>query len=115
MLAKAIIGPESELEKEYHVQVRGDIFEEKLKWLRHGLELDGRQLRPAVVQQTGEQSLTFILKEGRNRQIRRMCDMCELRVVDLYRDRIGPLRLGDLPEGQWRLMTLEERAAILKA
>ncbi|MBW8733887.1 MAG: rRNA pseudouridine synthase [Asticcacaulis sp.] len=115
VLAKAIIGPESELEKEYHVWVRGPIFEEKLKWLRHGLELDGRQLRPAVVEQTGEQSLKFILKEGRNRQIRRMCDMCELRVIDLYRDRIGPITIGDLPEGQWRLMTPDERAAVLKA
>lgn len=114
VLAKAIIGPESELEKEYHVVVRGPIFDEKLKWLRHGLELDGRQLRPAVVEQTGEQSLKFILKEGRNRQIRRMCDMCELRVIDLYRDRIGPITIGDLPEGQWRLMTPDERAAILK-
>ena len=44
-----------------------------------------------------------------------MCDMCELRVVDLYRDRIGPIRIGDLPEGQWRLMTPDERAALLKA
>ena len=115
VLAKAIIGPESELEKEYHVRVRGPIFEEKLKWLRHGLELDGRKLRPAKVTQTGDQALTFVLKEGRNRQIRRMCDMCELRVVDLYRDRIGPIRIGDLPEGQWRLMTPGERAALLKA
>ena len=114
VLAKAIIGPESDLEKEYRVQVRGPIFEEKLKWLRHGLELDGRQLKPAKVIQTGDQSLTFILKEGRNRQIRRMCDMCELRVIDLYRVRIGPLRIGDLPEGQWRYLTPEERAAIIR-
>jgi 23S rRNA pseudouridine2604 synthase len=115
VLAKAIIGPDSELEKEYHVQVRGPIFEEKLKWLRHGLELDGRKLRPAKVTQTGPQSLTFVLTEGRNRQIRRMCDMCELRVVDLYRDRIGPIHIGDLPEGQWRFITPEERSALLKA
>ncbi|HWU49958.1 MAG TPA: pseudouridine synthase [Asticcacaulis sp.] len=113
VLAKAIIGPDSELEKEYHVTVRGPIFEEKLKWLRHGLELDGRKLKPAIVTQTGPQSLTFILKEGRNRQIRRMCDMCELRVTDLMRVRIGPLPLADLPEGQWRLMTPEERARLI--
>jgi 23S rRNA pseudouridine2604 synthase len=113
VLAKAIIGPDSDLEKEYHVQVRGPLFEEKLKWLRHGLELDGRQLKPAVVTQTGPQSLTFILKEGRNRQIRRMCDMCELRVVDLLRVRIGSIALADLPEGQWRPMTAEERAALV--
>ncbi|WKL57008.1 pseudouridine synthase [Asticcacaulis sp. ZE23SCel15] len=113
VLAKAIIGPESDLEKEYHVRVRGPLFEEKLKWLRHGLTLDGRKLKPAIVTQTGEQSLSFILKEGRNRQIRRMCEMVELRVIDLYRDRIGPLHMGDLPEGQWRHMTPDERAALI--
>jgi 23S rRNA pseudouridine2604 synthase len=113
VLAKAIIGPESELEKEYRVRVRGEIFEEKLKWLRHGLELDGRKLKPAQVTQTNEQSLTFILSEGRNRQIRRMCNMCELRVIDLFRVRIGPLQLGNLPEGQWRLLTPEERKLLV--
>lgn len=114
VLAKAIIGPDSELEKEYFVRVRGELFEEKLKWLRHGLELDGRKLKPAKVSQTGAQTLRFILTEGRNRQIRRMCDMCELRVIDLRRVRIGPIHLGDLPEGQWRPMTVEERARLLK-
>jgi 23S rRNA pseudouridine2604 synthase len=112
VLAKAIIGPLSELEKEYHVRVRGELFEAKIEWLRHGLELDGRKLKPAKVTQTGEQSLTFVLKEGRNRQIRRMCDMCELRVLDLVRVRIGSLGLGDLPEGQWRLLTPAERAGL---
>lgn len=113
VLAKAIIGPQSDLEKEYHVRVRGELFEEKIAWLRHGLELDGRKLKPAKVTQTGAQSLTFILKEGRNRQIRRMCAMCELRVVDLLRVRIGSLVLGDLPEGRWRLLTSEERASLV--
>lgn len=113
VLAKAIIGPQSDLEKEYHVRVRGELFEEKIAWLRHGLELDGRKLKPARVTQTGAQSLTFILKEGRNRQIRRMCAMCELRVVDLLRVRIGSLALGDLPEGRWRLLTPEERAGLI--
>lgn len=113
VLAKAIIGPQSDLEKEYHVRVRGELFEEKIAWLRHGLELDGRKLKPAVVTQTGAQSLTFILKEGRNRQIRRMCYMCELQVVDLLRVRIGSLTLGDLPEGQWRLLTAPERAGLI--
>jgi 23S rRNA pseudouridine2604 synthase len=113
VLAKAIIGPQSDLEKEYHVRVRGKLFEEKIAWLRHGLELDGRKLRPAKVTQTGAQSLTFILKEGRNRQIRRMCYMCELQVVDLLRVRIGSLNLGNLPEGRWRLLTPEERAGLV--
>jgi 23S rRNA pseudouridine2604 synthase len=113
VLARAIIGPQSELEKEYQVQVRGELFEAKIEWLRHGLELDGRKLKPAVVTQTGPQSLTFILKEGRNRQIRRMCAMCELRVTDLVRVRVGNLHLGNLPEGQWRVLTADERTGLV--
>ena len=75
VLARAIIGPDSDLEKEYHVQVRGPLFEEKLKWLRHGLELDGRKLKPAVVTQTGPQSLTMteiaaIASEALGRRVR---------------------------------------------
>ncbi len=59
--------------------------------------------------------LRFVLREGRNRQIRRMCEAVGLRVVDLLRLRIGPVHLGDLPEGRWRPLTTAERAAILKA
>ncbi len=115
VLAKAVIGPTSELDKEYLVRVAGDITNHKLGLLRHGLQLDGRQLKPAKVTPAGDQVLRFILKEGRNRQIRRMCDLVELRVIDLYRTRIGPLRLGDLAEGCWRVLTAAERAAMLAA
>jgi 23S rRNA pseudouridine2604 synthase len=55
-----------------------------------------------------------VLKEGRNRQIRRMCELVGLHVVDLFRVRIGPLRLGDLPEGRWRVLSPEERAALVR-
>lgn len=114
VLAKAIIGPQSELEKDYWVRVRGKITRDKLRLLCHGLELDGRKLRPAEVTWVGEQDLRFILTEGRNRQIRRMCDLVELRVTDLYRDRIGPLSIGDLPEGMWRPLTASERQALTR-
>ncbi|MGZ3366764.1 MAG: pseudouridine synthase, partial [Caulobacteraceae bacterium] len=100
VLAKALIGPASALEKEYWVFVMGDVTEAKLALLRHGLELDGRKLRPAEVEMISDQRLRFVLKEGRNRQIRRMCEMVDLTVVDLFRVRIGPLLLGDLPEGR---------------
>src|SRR6202012_2103695 len=83
VVAKAVIGPASDLEKEYLVQVAGEITDRKIALLRHGLELDGRQLNPAKVNLAGRQTLRFILKEGRNRQIRRMCDLVELEVVDL--------------------------------
>jgi len=115
VLAKALIGPASDLEKEYRVRVTGGVTEAKLARLRHGLSLDGRQLRPATVTSSGEGKLRFVLKEGRNRQIRRMCDLVELSVVDLIRIRIGPLRLDDLPEGRWRVLTSTERDALVKA
>jgi len=55
-----------------------------------------------------------VLREGRNRQIRRMCELVELKVVDLFRVRIGPLTLGEMPEGRWRPLTSEERAALVE-
>lgn len=113
VVAKAVIGPQSDLDKEYLVRVTGDITEKKLKILRHGLMLDGRQLKPAYVSRMESFRLKFILREGRNRQIRRMCEMVDLEVVDLIRVRIGPLKLDNLPEGKWRLLTAEERATLV--
>jgi 23S rRNA pseudouridine2604 synthase len=115
VLAKAVIGPASLIDKEYLVRVTGAVTEAKLAKLRHGLSLDGRQLKPAKVGLVGDQRLRVILTEGRNRQIRRMCELVDLAVIDLLRTRIGPLRLGDLPEGRWRALAAEERGALVKA
>ncbi len=114
VLAKAVIGPESTLDKEYLVRVAGQITDGKLRKLRHGLSLDGRALRPAIVDEIGPQRLRFVLTEGRNRQIRRMCETVGLDVVDLLRVRIGPVELGDLPEGKWRPLSPGERSALLR-
>ena len=113
VLAKAIIGPESDLEKEYLVRVTGKITPEKIARLCHGLHMDGRQLKPAKVSVVQGQELRFILKEGRNRQIRRMCELVGMHVMDLVRIRIGTLRLGDLPEGKWRVLGDHERAMLI--
>ena len=113
VLAKAIIGPESDLEKEYLVRVTGKITPEKIARLCHGLSMDGRQLKPAKVGVVEGQQLRFILKEGRNRQIRRMCELVGMHVMDLVRIRIGSLQLGDLPEGKWRVLSPEERARLI--
>lgn len=113
VLAKAIIGPQSDLEKEYLVRVTGKITPEKIAHLCHGLSMDGRQLRPAKVTVADGQQLRFILKEGRNRQIRRMCELVGMHVMDLVRVRIGTLRLDDLPEGRWRVLGDHERTMLI--
>ncbi|MBC7768037.1 MAG: rRNA pseudouridine synthase [Phycisphaerales bacterium] len=115
VLAKAVIGPDSKLDKEYLVRVAGQITEKKLALLRHGLSLDGRQLKPAKIDLAENQVLRFVLTEGRNRQIRRMCELVELEVTDLLRIRIGPLQLGDLADSKWRALAGDEREALIRA
>lgn len=107
-IAKQIIGEETKLEKEYLVRVVGNLPDDKLKLLRHGLALDGKPLKPAQVEWLNEDQLRFVLKEGKKRQIRRMCEAVGLKVVGLKRVRIGKLKLGKLPEGQWRFLEEDE-------
>ena len=113
VVAKAVIGPQSHLDKEYLVRVEGDVTEKKLALLRRGLMLDGRILKYAKVSRMEQNRLRFILTEGRNRQIRRMCEMVDLEVIDLLRIRVGPIHLNNLPEGKWRMITPEEREALI--
>jgi 23S rRNA pseudouridine2604 synthase len=115
VVAKAVIGPASAIDKEYRVAVIGELTPKKLDLLRHGLELDDRTLKPAEVEIISDQRLRMVLHEGRNRQIRRMCERVDLKVVDLFRVRIGPLTLGDMPEGRWRPLTADERSALIAA
>ncbi|WP_281984189.1 pseudouridine synthase [Azonexus hydrophilus] len=107
-VAKRLIGEDSDAEKEYLVRVSGEMIKGGLELLRHGLELDGKALKPAWVKQLNEDQLHFILKEGKKRQIRRMCELVGLKVVGLKRVRIGRIRLGDLPMGQWRFLRADE-------
>ncbi len=112
-IAKLLIGDETRVEKEYLVRVRhlkpGRLPDEQLQRLRHGLELDGRPLRPARVSWQNEDQLRFVLREGRKRQIRRMCELVGLEVLGLKRVRIGSVVLGALPPGQWRYLKDDER------
>ncbi|WEK58764.1 MAG: pseudouridine synthase [Candidatus Brevundimonas phytovorans] len=114
VVAKAVIGPQSKLDKEYLVRIEGDVTEKKLALLRRGLMLDGRILKYAKVSRMEQNRLRFILTEGRNRQIRRMCEMVDLEVIDLLRIRVGPIHLNNLPEGKWRMITPEERDALIR-
>ena len=107
-VARQLVGEKSLVEKEYLVRVEGQLVDNGLALLNHGLELDGRRLKPAKVEWLNEDQLRFILNEGRKRQIRRMCELVGLRVVGLKRVRIGKVRLADLPLGQWRYLREDE-------
>jgi 23S rRNA pseudouridine2604 synthase len=103
-IARQLIASDSTIEKEYLVRVRGKLDENGLALLNHGLELDGKALRPAKVTWQNEDQLRFVLREGKKRQIRRMCELVGLEVSGLKRIRIGRVKLGNLPEGQWRFL-----------
>ena len=108
-VAKRLIGHDSEVEKEYLVRVEGTLTEEGMKLLQHGLELDDVKLKPARVSWANENQLRFVLREGRKRQIRRMCEKVGLVVTALKRVRSGGVPLGPLPVGQWRYLRKDER------
>ena len=103
-IAKQLIGENSGVEKEYLVRVEGRLAPDGLAKLRLGLSLDGRTLKPAQVEWQNDDQLRFVLREGRKRQIRRMCELVGLKVVGLKRVRIGKVRLGKLPVGKWRYL-----------
>ena len=117
-VAKQIIGEDSEMDKEYLVRVTFDGRDkdvqshfpaERLAMLRHGLSLDGEALLPAEVEWQNPEQLRFVLREGKKRQIRRMCEAVGLFVVGLKRIRIGKVVLGNLPVGQWRYLGADEQ------
>jgi 23S rRNA pseudouridine2604 synthase len=110
-IAKQLVGAESDIEKEYLVRVEGRLSASDLELLRHGLSLDDKPLRPAQVMWQNANQLRFILKEGRKRQVRRMCELVGLKVVGLKRVRIGKVLLGELPAGQWRYLSTAEHFA----
>lgn len=108
-VARHLIGDDSSVEKEYLVRVEGELSDAGLKQLNEGLSLDGVKLKPAKVSWQNEDQLRFVLREGRKRQIRRMCELVGLTVVGLKRIRIGSIALGKLPPGQWRYLAPYER------
>lgn len=103
-IARQLIGVESEIEKEYLVRIQGTLSKHGLDLLNHGLSLDGKVLKRAEVVRQNQDQLRFILREGRKRQIRRMCELVGLKVTALKRIRIGKIKLGNLPIGKWRYL-----------
>jgi 23S rRNA pseudouridine2604 synthase len=117
-VARQLIGEDSDIEKEYlvrvtyqntQINVQAAFPADLLQRLRHGLNLDGQALKPALVDWQNPEQLRFVLKEGKKRQIRRMCEQVGLHVVGLKRIRMGRVVLGNLPQGQWRYLGDRER------
>ena len=108
-IARQLISEHGDTDKEYLVRVTGKIKENGLALLNHGLSLDGQKLLPAKVNWQNDNQLRFVLRQGKKRQIRRMCDLVNLKVIGLKRIRMGKVLLGGLPEGQWRYLGKNEQ------
>lgn len=117
--ANALTHPRHAYSKKYRVTIRGKVDDSALLQLREGIDLDGRMTAPCdVTVLTAEENRTvleFVLHEGRNRQIRRMCEAVELEVIRLKRIAVGPLKLGMLPVGKWRELTDNEVQKLMRS
>jgi len=110
--ANNLTHPSAHVNKTYRVTVKGEVSDEKLIKMREGIVLDGRKTLPCdcfvAERKTDRTVLIFIIQEGRNRQIRRMCDEVQLEVMRLKRTEIAGVKLGMLPQGKWRPLNERE-------
>lgn len=117
--ANSIMHPSRHISKTYRVTVRPDINDDQLVALSEGVVIDGKKTLPASVvvkdKETGRVVILITIKEGRNRQIRKMCEAVGLEVARLRRISIGPLKLGMLKPGSYRELTADELRALRNA
>ncbi len=110
--ANRLTHPSSHVNKTYRVTVKGNVIEENLLKMKEGIVLDGKKTLPCdcfVAERKPDRTvLIFVITEGRNRQIRRMCEAVELEVVRLKRTEIAGVKLGMLPQGKWRPLNERE-------
>lgn len=110
--ANSLTHPSAHVNKTYRVTVKGDAEDEKIIKLKEGILLDGKKTLPCEVfvaeRKADRTVLIFIIQEGRNRQIRRMCEEVELEVIRLKRTEIAGVKLGMLPQGKWRPLNERE-------
>ena len=118
-LANALAHPSGHVEKIYRVTIRPGITQQQIRSLSEGVDLDGKETLPAQIQvlerEENRTVLQITLKEGRNRQIRRMLDLFNIETARLKRIAIGPVRLGMLEVGKWRHLTEKEIASLKKS
>ncbi len=117
--ANAVAHPKSHVAKTYRVTLRPGVNEEQLVQISTGILIDGKMTAPAkarvLEQQQGRAVVEIVLYEGRNREIRKMCEALGLEVARLKRTAVGPVRLAMLPQGRWRELSKEEVKALLAA
>lgn len=117
--ANALTHPSRHVPKTYRVTVRPDVTQEQLAAFENGIEIDGRPTLPAEVRvldkQEGRVVLEVVIYEGRNRQIRKMCEALGLEVARLKRTKIGSLKLGMLKQGEYRYLSEDELHGLLVA
>ncbi len=107
-LVKKLIGEGSNIEKEYFVRTKEKLNSDQLKKLSSPMSLDGKPLKKVVLKKKCDDSFFITLTEGRKRQIRRMCEMVDLTVIELRRVRIGKVCLKGLQTGTWRFLKARE-------
>lgn len=117
--ANKVMHPRYHIPKTYRVTVRPDISDEQAVRLSEGVEIEGQKTAPAHVlvlsKEPGRVVVQIVISEGRNRQIRKMCEAVGLEVARLKRVSIGPVRLGMLQPGKWRMLTQQEISALHSA
>lgn len=108
VLARAITGAKSDVEKEYVVTTREPVTDEALTRMARGISLDGKKTLPAKTKRVNQKTFSIILREGRKHQIRRMCAACSLTVERLLRVRVGNVEIGNMKSGDNRELTETE-------
>ena len=112
VVADKLMHPKNHLAKVYHVKVKSEITPQQLKALNSPMNIDGYDIAPVEVEITsrkeGTTSLRFTLREGRNRQIRKMCEKVELEIIRLKRVAVGQLNIGMLKPGKWKFLNYSE-------
>ncbi len=112
--ANDLMHPSKKIEKEYIAKIKGEITEDKIEKLKSGVEIDGYTTKEASVKRISENELEVIIKEGKNRQVRKMCEAVGLDVIKLKRVRLGSLRLEGLRLGEYRDLTKSELESLIK-
>ena len=114
--ANRLMHPSSKVKKTYIAVLHGNVTQEKLQKFRRGIKIEGQMTAPAEIcilrERNQSTTVKITIREGRNRQVRKMCDAIGCPVTKLKRVAIGNVELGDLPVGEWRRLKKEETIVV---